>query len=107
MQILGQARTQLGQDGAELGAVAHGVQIALEGGFAADADWLALKHDRAFVAAPGGFVQPAAMALAEVLEQPFGRARGQIADAVDAVASELSLGLGPDAMNLAAGQGPD
>eukprot|EP01136_Pigoraptor_vietnamica_P044545 Opistho-1_new@21414 len=106
-QILRNLLAQAGEDGAERGAVAHRVQVALEGGFAAHAHRLALGLHGALVAAPGHLVQPGAVALAEVFDEPAALALGQLADGVDAVALQLGIGLGAHAVDLAAGQRPD
>src|SRR3990167_9972774 len=52
LQVGRDALAQVGEDGAELGAVVHGVQIALERGLAADAHGLALGHHGALVPPP-------------------------------------------------------
>jgi hypothetical protein len=65
-------------------AVAHGVQVALEGGFAADRLGLAVGDDRPLVAAVRGLVQPGAVALAEVLDQEGRVGAASVADGVDA-----------------------
>ncbi len=87
--------------------VAHGVQVALEGGLAAEAHRLAVGDHRALVASPARLVQPCAIALAEVLDQPGLLARGEVADGVQAMGLELLVGARADAVDLAAGQGPD
>ena len=96
-----------GENGPEFFAVAHSVQVALKRGFAAHADGFALGLDRAVIAAPGGLVQPGAVAFAKVVHQPGQLACGQVADGVDAKALELFIGLGAHAVDLAAGQRPD
>jgi hypothetical protein len=61
LQVFGHLLGQLGEDGAQLGAVAHGVQVAVEGGLAAHRHRLAVRHHRPVVAAVRGLVQPAAV----------------------------------------------
>ena len=68
-EVAGELLAQLGEDRAELGAVAHGVQVAVEGRLAADRLGLARGDDGALVAPVRGLVQPGAVALAEVLAQ--------------------------------------
>ena len=107
LQIGRDLLAQAGEHRAEFLAVAHGVQVALEGGLAAHAHRLALGHHGAVVAPPGGLMQPCAVAFAEVLQQPSGVAFGELADGLDAVGFEFFVGLGPNAVDLAAGQWPD
>src|SRR4029450_690973 len=45
LQVAGQLHAQLGENGAQLRLVAYGVQVAVEGGFAAHRHRLALGHD--------------------------------------------------------------
>ena len=101
--LLAQARENLPQ----FGLVMDCVQVAVKRGFAADADRLAVRHHRAVVAAPGGFVQPVAVALSKLLHQPERIARRQLANRLDAVLLQLGTGLGSDPLDLAAGQRPD
>src|SRR6478609_11472944 len=58
------------EHGAKLRTVVHGVQIALESGLAAHAHRFAFSHYRALIPAPAGVVQPGAVALAKVFDQP-------------------------------------
>jgi hypothetical protein len=53
LQIISHTLTQVGKNVAQLGLIAHWVQVALESGFAAQANWLALGHHRAVVTPPG------------------------------------------------------
>ena len=53
LQVSGDLFAQAGEHGTQFGTVAHCVQIAVESGFAAHADRLALGDHRAAVAAPG------------------------------------------------------
>ena len=83
-QVAGELRAQVGEDRAELVAVAHRVQVAVEGGLAADRLRLARGHHRPLVAAVRGGVQPGAEALAEVLDQERRLGGGDVADRLDA-----------------------
>ena len=107
LQVLRDLLAQVREDGAQLGAVAHRVQVALEGGLAAHRHRLALGHHRPLVAAPGHLVHPGAVALPKFCDQPVALARRELADGADAERCELLVGLGPDAVDLAARQRPD
>ena len=107
LQVGGHLLAQAGENLPQLLAVAHRVQVFLKGGFAAHADGFAVHAHRALVAAPGGFVQPSAVDLAKVGHQLQAVACGQIADGVDAVFLQFLLGLGANAVDLAASQRPD
>jgi len=60
----------------------HGVQVALERGFAADRFGLAVCDHRPFVTPVRGLVQPRSVTLAEVLDQPLWIGLGYVADGV-------------------------
>ena len=79
------------------------MQIAIEGGFAAHGDRLALGHHRPVVTAPGGVVHPGAIGFAEVVDQPFALLCGDVADRVQVQLLELDLGFRADAVDLAHG----
>ena len=97
---------QVGEDGAELGAVAHGVQVALEGGFAADAHGLARSP-------PGcrpGPRQRGAATHRWILPNCATSHCGSCAASspmVNARAPPAFVGLGADAVDLAHVQRPD
>jgi hypothetical protein len=61
------------------------MQVAVEGGFAADADGFALGRQRSGVTPPGCFVQPGAVGFAKVFAQPIRVACGQVTNGVDAL----------------------
>src|SRR3990167_9436562 len=107
LQVVRDLFAEFREHRAQFSAVAHRVQVALEGGFSAHAHRLALGHHRALIAAPAHFVQPVAVALAEMLDQPAGLARRQFADGVDAIPLQLLIGLGAHPVDLSAGQRPD
>ena len=83
LEILRQALAQLRKQCAQLAAIAHGVQIALEGGFAAHRYRLARRDDRPIVAAPGRLIHPRAMVGSEVLCQEGALAARQFTDRAD------------------------
>ena len=88
--------------------VAHGVQVAIEGGFAAHRHRLALGHHGPVVTAPGRIVHPGAVGLAEVLDQPLALAAPRCRRwCAGANLASLTVGLRADAIDLAHRQGPD
>ena len=107
LQVAGDLLAQAREDCAQFGTVAHGVQVALEGGFAAHRHGLAVSGYRAIVAAPGGAVHPGPGALTEVVDQPLLVFFRQLADGVDTVALQLGVCLGANTVDLAASQRPD
>ena len=107
LQVVGHTFAQRGKDVAQLGLVAHGVQVALESGFPADADRLAVRDHEAVVTPMGGIKQPGAVAAAKVLHQPKALASRQFAQGVNAQCREFGICLGANAVELAARQGPD
>jgi hypothetical protein len=107
LQVTGQLHAQLGEDLAERAAVAHRMQVALEGGLAADRLRLAVGDDGTLVAAVRGLVQPGAVAAAELLDQEGGVGGGDVADRLQPEAGELQRGLRPDAVDLLCRQRPD
>ena len=107
LQVGSYALAELGEDVPEFGAVVRGVQVAGEGGFAADAHGLAVGDNGAVVAPPRGLVQPCAVAFAEGLHEPKGVARGKLAQGVYAAGCKLGIGFWAYAVEFAAGQWPD
>ena len=85
----------------------HGVQVTLEGGLAADRHRLRPIGHRAVIKSPGGIVQPLAGPCAEVFHQPGRVAGSQLGNGQHAQFLQSFLGLGANAVDAAAGQGPD
>mmetsp|Transcript_6770 Transcript_6770/g.28501 ORF Transcript_6770/g.28501 Transcript_6770/m.28501 type:complete len:408 (+) Transcript_6770:2174-3397(+) len=106
-EVLGQALAELIQDLAEPGLVVHRVQVALEGGLAADRHRLTVRDDGAVVPAMRGRMQPLAVALTKLFDQPAGVGRRNVAHGLQAELDELVAGLGADAVDLAHRQRPD
>ena len=99
--------TQLGEDGRERGAVAHGVQVALEGGLAADRDRLAVRHHLALVAAVRCRAASARSWRRSAAPGRPGRRRRCRPPCVQAEPGQLLARLRPDAVDLARRQRPD
>ena len=85
----------------------HGVQVTLEGGLAADRHRLRPIGHRPVIKPPGGIVQPLAGSRAEVFHQPGRVAGSQLGNGQHAQFLQSFVGLGADAVDAAAGQGPD
>ena len=107
MQIFGHLLYQFSEDFGELGAVAFGVQVALEGGFAAHGHGFAVRHHGAVIHTVGGVVQPGAVSAAKLVDQPGALLLRQRANGADAQARQLGGTLGPDAIDAARRQWPD
>ena len=107
LQVVGQLLAQAGEDGAQRRAIAHRMQVTLEGGFPADGHRLAFGDDRPLVAAPRRFMHPGAGGLAEMADQESRLLRGQLANGVDGQGRQLFPGLGADAVDLAHVERPD
>jgi len=99
---------QLGRDGRKQATGRlQDVRVSLEGGLSTHADGLALGHHGALIPAPAGIVQPGAVTFAEVRDQPFTIACGNVPHRLQALGLQLLVGARADAIDLAAGQRPD
>ena len=107
LQVACNLFAQAGKYFAQLGLVFDGVQVALERGFAAHADGLALGHYRSVILAVGGGVQPGSRAFAKGSLQPLRLAGCELPNRLNAMQLELGVSLGANAVDLAAGQRPD
>ena len=106
-QVARELGAQLGEDRAELRAVTHRVQVALECRLAADRHRLAVRDHAARIAPMGSLVQPGAVALAEMLDQKLRLSRGDVADRVQTEAREFLGRFRADAVDLLGRERPD
>ena len=83
------------------------MEVALEGGFAADRFRLGFGHHRTVIDAVRHGMQPFGVAAAEAVLQQRRIGARQFADAGNAQRSEFFAGLGADAVDLAHRQRPD
>ena len=107
LQVVGHLFTQPGEDAAQLGLVVHGMQVAVERGLAAHGHRFTLGDNRSFITAARHFKHPCPGGLAKGGHQPVALACGQVTNGVNAMALQLLVGLGANAVDLAAGQRPD
>ena len=102
-----QPLAELREDLRQLGAIARGGQVALEGGLAADRHRLALGHDVAIVLALRHAMQPRAVVASELVHEPREIGVRELADRGDAELVELGTRLGADAVDAPGRQRPD
>jgi hypothetical protein len=107
LHVVGHPLGEPGEHARQFGAVAHRVQVALEGGLAADRLRFALGDDRPLVAPVRGGVQPGAVAGAKLRAQNARIHLRQLADALDPQLAELGRRLRPHAIDPPHRQRPD
>lgn len=106
VQVARHARAQAFQLFRQGGAVAHHLQIALEGGFAADGLGFPARLHGPLVDAQRRLLQPARVQVAELRAQHGRIGPRQLADGIDAQRFQLGRRLRPDAVDLFCRQGP-
>lgn len=106
-QVLAQALAEPGEDFGQRFAVVFGVQVALEGGFAADGFGLVAGDHGALVQPVRDALEPGGIVQAEMRLQQRVVGGGHLAHGLDAERGQLGVRLGADAVHLAHRQWPD
>ena len=106
-EVLGQALAQTQEDARELRPVPPCVEIPVEGSLAANGFGFPRGRQGAVISAMGSVKEPRAIAPAEVPDEEVRIGLCKLTDGADPEALQFLRGLGADAVDGRAGQGPD